>query len=117
MFRSMTKLDTPKKPVPGDWHPADIKAALEKRGYSLARLSRVHKYCRSSAAVALHMPWPKMERLIAEAIGTTPQQIWPSRYHADGTPRSGRGERGIGRRKSKDSIAPKTGNVSLRRAA
>ncbi|MCD5733091.1 helix-turn-helix domain-containing protein, partial [Klebsiella pneumoniae] len=24
--------------------------------------------------------WPKGERLIAEALGIAPEQIWPSRY-------------------------------------
>ncbi|EEJ2444476.1 helix-turn-helix domain-containing protein [Salmonella enterica subsp. enterica serovar 13,23:y:e,n,z15] len=25
-------------------------------------------------------PWPKGERLIAEALGVAPEKIWPSRY-------------------------------------
>lgn len=33
--------------------------------------------------------WPKMEELIAKAIGVTPQEIWPSRYNEDGTPKRG----------------------------
>ncbi|WP_233358209.1 helix-turn-helix domain-containing protein [Vibrio cholerae] len=28
------------------------------------------------------MPWPKGERIIAEAIGMTPQEVWPSRYRS-----------------------------------
>jgi len=107
----MTNLDTRKKPAPQDWHRADIKAALEKRGFSLARLSRLNGYARSSAQMALHLPWPKMERLIAGALDKQPQEIWPSRYHADGTPKSGRGERGLGRFKAKHSTATRRRNV------
>jgi Ner family transcriptional regulator len=86
----MSKLDAQKTPAPQDWHRADIKAALEKRGFSLARLARLNGYRRSSASMALFIPWPKMERLIASTIGTTPQEIWPSRYHEDGSPRGPR---------------------------
>lgn len=117
MFDGMTKLDTAKKPAPPDWHPADIKAALEKLGYSLAKLSRLNGYSRSAAAIALHLPWPKMERLIASTIAVPVQQIWPSRYHPDGAPKSGRGERGFGRDGRKYSRRTTGGNVQHKRAA
>ncbi|MDI8936043.1 helix-turn-helix domain-containing protein [Salmonella enterica subsp. enterica serovar Anatum] len=29
---------------------------------------------------ALNRRWPKGEKLIAEALGIAPEQIWPSRY-------------------------------------
>jgi Ner family transcriptional regulator len=80
----MPQIDTPKNPAPQDWHVADIKCALEKKGWSLARLSKKHRYYRSAAATALSRPWPKMESLIAEAIGVPPQTIWPSRYDEHG---------------------------------
>jgi Ner family transcriptional regulator len=32
---------------------------------------------------ALVRPWPKGELLIAEAIGISPAEIWPSRYYAE----------------------------------
>ncbi len=114
---NMSNLDISKKPAPKDWHRADIKASLEKRGLSLARLARLHGYGRSSPALALRLPWPKMERLIAAAIGVRPQEIWPSRYHEDGTPKSGRGERGIGRwaRDRKNTTVASDGNVEVTR--
>jgi Ner family transcriptional regulator len=65
---------------PDDWHRADIKAALEKAGWTLRRLSQAHGYSVFAAAQALHRPWPRMERLIARAIGVSPATIWPSRY-------------------------------------
>lgn len=69
-----------KKAVVQDWHPADITAALKKRGLSCRQLSLHHGYGPSTLHSALHRPWPKAEQLIAEAIGTTPAKIWPSRY-------------------------------------
>lgn len=92
------KLNTPKKPADRDWHRADVVASLRKAGWSLRRLSIHHGYSAGSLRAALARPYPKAERIIAQAIGIEPQRIWPSRYHPDGAPKSGRGERGIGRR-------------------
>lgn len=73
--------DMAKKPTPQDWHKSDIKAALEKRGITLKGLALSKGY-RSvdAAAQALQRPYPKMERIIAAAIGMQPETIWPSRY-------------------------------------
>ena len=68
-----------------DWHPADIKAALDKAGWSLSQLSIYHGVSRNCMGVALRRPFPKAERIIAEVIGDRPQDIWPSRYNEDGT--------------------------------
>lgn len=110
-------MDTSKKPAREDWHKADIVAVFRKRGMSLQRLARLHGYAVDSAHGALHRPWPKFERLIAEALGVQPQDIWPSRYHPDGAPKSGRGERGLGRYKAKSSAAAAARNVKARKAA
>lgn len=97
------KLDNHQPPLPQDWHKAEIRCALEKRGYSYAKLSRLNGYCDTAVQMVVHIPWPKVERIVADAIGVTPQEIWPSRYHEDGRPKSGRNERGIGRFKRKAS--------------
>ena len=70
-----------------DWHPADVLAALKKRGHSLAGLSVANGYHPTAAGKALKQPWPAMERLMAAAIGVAPQEIWPSRYDREGNPR------------------------------
>lgn len=93
----MANIATTKKPARSSWHRADIKAALEKRGWSMRRLSLASGYGANSLKLALDRPWPKAEAILAEAIGVPPQRIWPHRYHRDGSPRSGRGERGLGR--------------------
>lgn len=64
-----------------DWHPADIIAALRKKGTSLAALSRESGLSSSTLANALSRPWPKGEWLIANAIKVHPAEIWPSRYY------------------------------------
>ncbi|AXW86859.1 DNA-binding protein [Lonsdalea britannica] len=63
-----------------DWHSADIIAALKKRGTSMAAVSRNAGLASSTLANALTKHWPKGERLIAEALGVAPAEIWPSRY-------------------------------------
>jgi Ner family transcriptional regulator len=64
----------------GDWHPADVLAALKKRGKSLAGISIAHGYHPTAAGKALKRPWPAMERAIADELELTPEKIWPSRY-------------------------------------
>lgn len=63
-----------------DWHPADIIAGLRKKGTSLAAVSRSAGLSSSTLANALLRPWPKGEKLIADAMGISPEIIWPSRY-------------------------------------
>ncbi|EAO9608662.1 transcriptional regulator [Salmonella enterica] len=63
-----------------DWHSADIIAALKKQGTSLSAVSRQAGLASSTLANALIRRWPKGERLIADALGVSPEQIWPSRY-------------------------------------
>lgn len=69
-----------KKRTLKDWHPADVVAALRKAGWSLRKLSLHYGYTPTALGHALHRPWPKAQRLIAEAIGVQPESIWPSRY-------------------------------------
>jgi Ner family transcriptional regulator len=73
------RIDIESNPNAADWHPADVLAALKKRGQSLAGLS-------VAAGKALKQPWPALEHLVAQAIGVAPQVIWPSRYDGDGNP-------------------------------
>lgn len=117
MSMPMTSVDTTKKPASKGWHRADIKAALEKKGWSLRRLSLANGYANKSLSLALHRPWPKAERIVADAIGVPAQRIWPHRYHRDGSPKSGRGERGLGRGyKPEDSTGLAHSNVDRRAA-
>ncbi len=80
----MSKHKTPKKPVSEDWHKADIKAALEKAGWTLRALSEHHGYSPSLLKHALQRQYPNGEQKIAEALGLKPAVIWPSRYDTNG---------------------------------
>jgi|GEM_PF-452703 len=106
----MERLNISKKPVEQvalqDWHPADIKAALEKAGWTLRQLSIANGYAPDALKNVLRTPWPGAEAIIAAAISQAPHVVWPTRYHPDGLPRSGRNERGIGRRKPAPALDP-----------
>lgn len=56
--------------------PADIIAALKKRGTSLAAVYRNARLASSTFINALNRRWPKG----TEVQGVTPEQIWPSLY-------------------------------------
>lgn len=73
-------IQTKKAGLSQDWHPADIKAALEKSGWTLRRLSINHGYGPTMVVHALRKPYPRAERIIADALGVKPEDIWPSRY-------------------------------------
>jgi len=71
-------------PRKADWHPADVLAALKKRGKTLSGLSQANGYHATAAGKALKKPWPALEELIATELDLRPADIWPSRYsHAD----------------------------------
>ena len=78
---------------PMDWHPADVLAALKKRGHSLAGLSVANGYHPTAAGKALKRSWPAMEAIIAAALELAPAVIWPSRYGPDGQPTAERARR------------------------
>jgi Ner family transcriptional regulator len=77
---------TAKKPVREDWHPADIKAALEKRGHTLTSLAAECGYGRGFCNNAFRQKSPNAERVIAAALDKKPWDIWPSRYDSDNQP-------------------------------
>jgi Ner family transcriptional regulator len=74
------RMSTKTEPKKGDWHPADVLAALKKRGKTLSGLSRAHGYHATAAGKALKKPWPALEALIAAELGLMPEDIWPDRY-------------------------------------
>lgn len=85
----MSTLTKAKKPAQVDWHKADIKAAVEKAGYTLRKLSLANGMNAYYMKEALKRPLPKAEAIIAKLIGCAPADIWPSRYEADGSPKRG----------------------------
>ena len=71
-----------------DWTPARIKFELEERGLSLAEVSRRSGYSPTAAGRALRTSWPAVEAIIAEAIGVSAAEVWPSRYNDAGVPKA-----------------------------
>ena len=65
--------------VPKEWHRADVVAALKRNGWTVRALSRRHKLSEYTLYTALDRPYPKGERIIAEALGLNVQDIWPER--------------------------------------
>lgn len=63
-----------------DWHPALISARLKMIGSNLSALSKENGYHRTNLRNALYRHYPKAEKIIAEKLGVSPAEIWPSRY-------------------------------------
>lgn len=70
-----------------DWHRADVKAALEKAGWNLSRLSTRSGLHPGTLRKVFVMSYPKAERIIAYVLGVKPADIWPSRYAKRQTPK------------------------------
>lgn len=68
-----------------DWHPADVKAALHKAGWTLTALAAEYGLSSSNTlSKALTYSYPVAEKRIADALGLHPKDIWPSRYYENG---------------------------------
>ncbi|WP_418113372.1 helix-turn-helix domain-containing protein [Vibrio scophthalmi] len=63
-----------------DMHRIDIVAALHKKGLTVKTLSVRAGLAPSTLSNALNRPWPKGERIIAQALEVEACDIWPSRY-------------------------------------
>jgi Ner family transcriptional regulator len=113
MLKTKPVLDMPKKSAMEDWTRHDVLYAVRRTGTTLQQLSLKLGYHRGTLGNALHTPAPKYERLIAEHLKRTVQDVWPTRYHPDGSPKSGRGERGLARRRAKFNDSNGQCNVNL----
>lgn len=74
-----------KKASRQDWHPADVVAALHKRGITLRKLAEQHHVSSKAVIQALRVRNLPSEKRIADAIGIPAMDIWPSRYNPDGS--------------------------------
>lgn len=74
-----------RKTNPADMHPADIKAALAKRGITLSRIAfDAGLTDPTSLSACFRRPMPASEKRIADALGVEPATIWPTRYDQNG---------------------------------
>ncbi|WP_074012336.1 helix-turn-helix domain-containing protein [Candidatus Sodalis sp. SoCistrobi] len=63
-----------------DWRREYIVAAVHVKGFTLRQLSLKAGLKADSLRNVLDRPCKKYERIVAEAIGVTPEETWPSRY-------------------------------------
>lgn len=65
-----------------DMHRIDIVAALHKKELTVKGLSEEAGLAPSTLSNVFSRPWPKGERIIANALGMNPSDIWPCRYNS-----------------------------------
>jgi len=108
MVTRMPTIDRPTRRILAD--PDKRRAwciyQLSLRGSSLAAVARGAGVSRQTLYVVFWRPYPRMEKIVADALGMRPQELFPERYDADGLP-----NRKIGRpfRKSTAKTAGRNG--------
>ncbi|WP_348647968.1 helix-turn-helix domain-containing protein [Pseudomonas sp. PNP] len=89
------KTKTPPPEIPSDpelrWEW--IKFQLRAKGTSLAKVARKMNVSISAVLNVKRLPYPRMERAIAKALGLEPNELWPDRWNANGTPQRQRPKR------------------------
>lgn len=73
---------------PCGMHVEDIKSEIRKRFGSLSGVSKQIGLARNGISNILSQPGYSItgEQKVAKLLGREPYEIWPDRYHADGTP-------------------------------
>lgn len=66
------------------WDVHAIKAEIHRRGQTLASLAQAAGYRPATMRWALKRPIPGANRAIAQFLGLSIQELWPSWYDADG---------------------------------
>lgn len=66
------------------WHPEDIKAAIRKKGGSLADFSVNYGLSESGLSKALKTPNKAAELAISRLLNVGLHELWPERWTADG---------------------------------
>ena len=75
----MSVLESTKKTAV-NWYKADILAELKKKGWTLRSLAAEGNVSYSTLKTVFDKSYPKMERLVANAIGIAPEVIWAERF-------------------------------------
>ena len=69
-----------------DTDPEDIKAAIRKKGISMARLADTAGLSPQLLSLTMRAAVSeRAEQVIAEFLEMHPMKIWPSRYRRDGS--------------------------------
>jgi Ner family transcriptional regulator len=67
-------------PESPSWHRQDIIAALKKQGTCLAEVGRSVGFSRATMSWALMKPHMRANLAIAEALGVSMHELWPTWY-------------------------------------
>lgn len=65
-------------------HPADIKAELQKRGYTMTAFEKEHDFPSGAVSAALRQGSPKVERALAKFLDLSLKTLFPNRYTDEG---------------------------------
>lgn len=65
-------------------HPEDIKAAVRKTGTTLTALSLSNGLSEAACRASLRRPIPAGNRVIADHLGKSINDLWPQWYDAQG---------------------------------
>lgn len=78
----MSKTQARPNAIAADWDREDIKAAIRKKErLSIAAFAKQNGYQNPATFYnVFKMPYPKIERIIADYLEVSPSDIWPSRY-------------------------------------
>ncbi|MBP5857254.1 helix-turn-helix domain-containing protein [Marivibrio halodurans] len=68
--------------VRADKSPEEVRYLLNRKGLTFADVDRLHGLKSGIARQTARHPHVHGEQALAEAVGLTPQQLWPSRYDA-----------------------------------
>ena len=80
---------------------------ISLQGRSLAEVARNAGVRRQTLYQAFHRFYPRMEKIIAEALDLEPKALWPERYDANGLP-----VRRLGRPKKKSTVMTRKNNTT-----
>lgn len=67
-----------------NWSKQKILFELRQRGLNAANVAAKARISRYTVYGGMERPYPKVNDLIAEALGVPRQVIWPQFYDADG---------------------------------
>lgn len=88
---------------------------LKLQGQTLVSVAAANGVTKQQTQKALSAPYPRMEKLIADALGLTPQELFLERYDADGLPNRQRGRpKNSGVETSGDSKAGSSSSVNCK---
>ncbi|MFA5633520.1 MAG: helix-turn-helix domain-containing protein [Porticoccaceae bacterium] len=63
-----------------------MKYQIHMQGLTMAQVAAAVGVDRRTLYQVFRKPYPRMEKVVAEALGMTPQVLFPERYDADGLP-------------------------------